>query len=208
MCEMKVGPSEPRGVLGQLPFCGRKFKRLSLLCLEAKQGVEFDTDWLLCEIPREHLTQAATKVSLELSVAESYPETVNIDWTNYDTATAIRELDPVSWERLLASRSNPKFTTEIWSFLKTVQINIGSSISSASSRHLQQTAKVLRTKCSRKAVLVASPAQLPYGELRRHFSVNQETEELVASETFPFFGVACKRLCPAPANSDMFSEKS
>ena len=36
--------------------------------------------------------------AIELSVAESYPETVNIDWINYDTATAIKELDPVSWE--------------------------------------------------------------------------------------------------------------
>ncbi len=81
-----------------LLFCGRKFIRLSLLCLEAKQGVEFGTDWLLCEILREHLTQADTNVSLELSVAESYPETVNIDWITYVTATAIKELDPVSWK--------------------------------------------------------------------------------------------------------------
>ena len=79
-------------------FCGRKFIRLSLLCLEAKQGVEFGTDWLLCEVLREYLTQADTNVSLELSVAESYPETVNIDWINYDTVTAIKVLDPVSWE--------------------------------------------------------------------------------------------------------------
>ena len=81
-----------------LLFCGRKFIRLSLLCLEAKQGVEFGTDWLLCEVLREHLTQADTNVSLELSVAESYPGTVNIDWINYDTSTAIKVLDLVSWE--------------------------------------------------------------------------------------------------------------
>ncbi len=53
--------------------------------------------------------------------------------------------------------------------------------------------KVPRTKRSRKAALVASPALLPYGELRRHFPVNQETEELVAGKSFPFLGNAPKK---------------
>ena len=52
-------------------------------------------------------------------------------------------LYPRKW--LIASGSNPKFPTEIWSLSIAVQITIGSSISSASSRHLQQTAKVPRT---------------------------------------------------------------
>ena len=40
---------------------------------------------------------------------------------------------------------------------------------------------------------ITNPAQLPYWELRRHFSVNQETEELVAGKSFPFLGNAPKK---------------
>ena len=120
-----------------LLFCGRKFIQLPLLCLEAKHGVELGTDWLLCEILREHLTLADTNVSLDLSVAESYLETVNIDWINYDAATAINELDPVFWEMTHSEWINSEVPTDNWSLSIRGQITIGSSISSDSSRQMQ-----------------------------------------------------------------------
>jgi hypothetical protein len=61
-------------------------------------AVEFGTDWLLREILREHLTPANTLHAFEESVTECYPESVKIGWIECDTATAIKELDPVSWE--------------------------------------------------------------------------------------------------------------
>jgi len=60
-------------------------------------SVEFGTDWLRREILREHLTPADTLEAFEHSVTECYPETVKIGWIEYDTASALKELDPVSW---------------------------------------------------------------------------------------------------------------
>ncbi len=92
-----------------IPFCygcytrapsGRCIKCLSDdLMFELPQvGVEYGTDWLLREILREHLTPVNTSEAFEQSVAECYPETVKIGWIEYDTVTAIKELDPVSWK--------------------------------------------------------------------------------------------------------------
>ena len=61
-------------------------------------AVEYGTDWLLREVLRKHLTPADTLDAFEQSAAECYPETVKIGWIEYDTVTAIKELDPVSWE--------------------------------------------------------------------------------------------------------------
>jgi hypothetical protein len=61
-------------------------------------GFEYGSTWLLREITREHLTPADTHEAFEQSVAECYPETVKIGWIAYDTVTAIKELDPVSWK--------------------------------------------------------------------------------------------------------------
>jgi hypothetical protein len=60
-------------------------------------GVEFGTDWLLREILIAHLTPADTLEAFERSVTECYPETVKIGWIKYDTASALKELDPISW---------------------------------------------------------------------------------------------------------------
>jgi hypothetical protein len=47
---------------------------------------------------REHLDQANTLEAFEQSVSDCYSDTVKIGWIQCDTATAIKELDPVSWE--------------------------------------------------------------------------------------------------------------
>ena len=60
-------------------------------------AVEFGTDWLVREILRDQLTPANTLEAFEESVAECYPETVKIGWIQYDTVSALKELDPVSW---------------------------------------------------------------------------------------------------------------
>ncbi|MGE0175079.1 MAG: hypothetical protein AB7T49_19955 [Oligoflexales bacterium] len=60
-------------------------------------AVEYGTDWMLRQILQEHLTYANTLEAFEQSVAEFYPETVKIGWIEYDTVSALKELDPVSW---------------------------------------------------------------------------------------------------------------
>jgi len=88
-----------------IPFCygcytrapsGRCTKCLSDdLMFELPQvGVEYGTNWLL----REHLTPADTLEAFEQSVAECYPETVKIGWIEHDTVSAIKDLDPISWD--------------------------------------------------------------------------------------------------------------
>ncbi len=61
-------------------------------------GVEYGTDWLFRELVREHLTPADTREAFEQSVAECYPETVKIGWIETDTISALKELDPISWD--------------------------------------------------------------------------------------------------------------
>jgi hypothetical protein len=60
-------------------------------------GVEYGTEWLLQEILREHVTSANTLEAFEQSVADCYPEPVKIGWIEYDTVSALKKLDPVSW---------------------------------------------------------------------------------------------------------------
>lgn len=60
-------------------------------------GVEYGTDWLLREILAEHLSPADTLEAFEQFIVDCYPETVKIGWIEYDTASAIQGLDPVSW---------------------------------------------------------------------------------------------------------------
>lgn len=60
-------------------------------------GVEYGTDWIVRDILREHLAPANTLEAFEQSVAECYAEVVEIGWIKVDVDTAIKELDPVSW---------------------------------------------------------------------------------------------------------------
>ena len=61
-------------------------------------AVEYGTDCLIREVLREHLTPADTLDAFEQSVAECYPATVKIGWIEHDTVSAIKELDPISWD--------------------------------------------------------------------------------------------------------------
>lgn len=60
-------------------------------------GVEYGSAWVVRQILREHLTPANTLKAFEESVVECYPESTKIGWIEYDTVSAMKELDPVSW---------------------------------------------------------------------------------------------------------------
>jgi hypothetical protein len=69
--------------------------------LGRKSAGEGDVDWhcdfIIEELLRDNLTPVNIEESFAQTVADSYPETTKIGWLEYDTVTALRELDPVSW---------------------------------------------------------------------------------------------------------------
>ncbi|MCX6127409.1 MAG: hypothetical protein NTV34_22030 [Proteobacteria bacterium] len=61
-------------------------------------GLDWGTDWIILEILKEHLTEVNISECFEQSMSDCYPETTQIGWLKYDTVTALKALDPVSWE--------------------------------------------------------------------------------------------------------------
>jgi hypothetical protein len=61
-------------------------------------GVEYGAEWIIREILRQHLTSANTVEAFEQSIADCYPETVKIGWIECDTVSAIKAIDPTSWD--------------------------------------------------------------------------------------------------------------
>lgn len=60
-------------------------------------GVGYGLDWVAEHLVDDKLAAVDVDEAFEESVAEIYPETVKIGWIEYDVASAIKELDPVSW---------------------------------------------------------------------------------------------------------------
>ena len=70
--------------------------------LGRKSAGEGDVDWhcnfIIEELLRDNLTPVNVEDAFEQSVRDCYPETTQIGWLEaYDTVSAIKELDPVSW---------------------------------------------------------------------------------------------------------------
>jgi hypothetical protein len=92
-----------------IPFCyhcyahapsGRCNKCLSddLMRSLAGVGVEYGTDWVIKHILQEELTPVDLEESFEDFMRECYPEGTDIGFLkNYDTVSAIKELDPIAW---------------------------------------------------------------------------------------------------------------
>ena len=92
-----------------IPFCNSCYTRApsgtcatclsdDLMLEYPNCGVEYGVEWIIREILREHLTPANTLEAFEESVAECYPETVKIGWIEYDCVSALKDLEPVSWD--------------------------------------------------------------------------------------------------------------
>lgn len=60
-------------------------------------GVEWGIDWVLKHLVEVNIEAADTDAAFEESVSQCFPEEVKIGWITYDTVSAIKELDPVSW---------------------------------------------------------------------------------------------------------------
>jgi hypothetical protein len=64
----------------------------------AGEGVEYDVDWIVQSLVRNNLTPVDAEEAFAESVSQCYPEDTKIGWLEVDTVTAIKSLDPVSWE--------------------------------------------------------------------------------------------------------------
>ncbi len=61
-------------------------------------GVEWGTSWVIQHILEEELTPVDLNEEFEESLRQCYPETTTIGFLkDYDTVSAMKELDPVAW---------------------------------------------------------------------------------------------------------------
>lgn len=61
-------------------------------------GVEWGIDWVVKHLVEESLETYDANAAFEESVSQCYPEEVKVGWITYDTVSAIKELDPTSWD--------------------------------------------------------------------------------------------------------------
>ena len=91
-----------------LPFCyndyiecptGRCTKCGSddLMRLLPEVGCEYGTDWIIKSILEAELTPVDLDEEFEEFVRQCYPETTKIGWMELDTASVMKDQDPVSW---------------------------------------------------------------------------------------------------------------
>lgn len=73
--------------------------------LSIQHNPTFSIIWHRVDNPRDPARTshpANLSEAFEQSVTECYPETVKIGWIEYDTVSALKELDPVSWSLALS----------------------------------------------------------------------------------------------------------
>ena len=92
-----------------IPFCYGCYKEArtgrclncfsdDLMRLVEGVGVEYGIEWVVKHLIQENIEEADTDAAFEESVSQCYPEEVKIGWITYDTVSAIKELEPVSWD--------------------------------------------------------------------------------------------------------------
>ncbi len=69
-----------------------------LMTLHRGYGPDWGLETAIREIISEELTPINTDEIFEELIRDIYPETTTIGYLTYDTATALRELDPVAWD--------------------------------------------------------------------------------------------------------------
>lgn len=82
-----------RAPSGRCPKCGSDDLARELV----GEGVDWGTEWIVPILVHDAVEPIDVQADFEESVRQCYPETTKIGWLEYDTATAIRTLDPLSW---------------------------------------------------------------------------------------------------------------
>ncbi len=61
-------------------------------------GVDWNIEWVRNHLVEMNVKAADIDAAFEDSVSQCYPEEVKIGWITYDTVSALKELDPISWD--------------------------------------------------------------------------------------------------------------
>ncbi len=69
-----------------------------LMRITENNGPEYGIEWVVEDIVKENLEAVDIDETFEESMSGCYPETTKIGWIDYDTVSAIKELDPISWD--------------------------------------------------------------------------------------------------------------
>ena len=60
--------------------------------------MDWNLTWVIEFLLRENLTPINEEEAFEESIRQCLPETTTIGWLHYDTVSAIKELDPISFK--------------------------------------------------------------------------------------------------------------
>lgn len=60
-------------------------------------GCEYGIEWVVEHLVKDNITPMDQEAAFEDSMSGCYPETTTIGWIETDTLSAIKELDPISW---------------------------------------------------------------------------------------------------------------
>lgn len=61
-------------------------------------GVEYGTDWVIRQILSEELEPVNVDDAFEEMIREVYPEEITVGWLKLDTASVLKEMDPIAWD--------------------------------------------------------------------------------------------------------------
>ena len=56
------------------------------------------TDWIIKSILESELTQVDLDEEFEDYIRQCYPETTKVGWMEFDTASLMKDQDPISWQ--------------------------------------------------------------------------------------------------------------
>jgi hypothetical protein len=79
-------------------------------------GVEYGTDWIISHILNTELSPINLDESFESMMEECYGGTTKIGWLEYDTVSAIKELDPVSYRMAKSEHADSLLEDQACSF--------------------------------------------------------------------------------------------
>lgn len=84
---------------------------------EEHDGPEYGTSWIVEAILRKELTPVNTEEAFEEFIRQCYPEETTVGWMTFDTATLMKEMDPVGWRCALSDwKSEEESNENIMSF--------------------------------------------------------------------------------------------
>jgi hypothetical protein len=87
-------------------------KSNDLMRLVPGVGCEYGVDWVIEHILKTELTPVDLESAFEDSVRSCYPETTKVGWLEVDTVTAIKELDPISWNLAISEYADAETCDE------------------------------------------------------------------------------------------------